>query len=149
MTRYFKLPEGVRVSPEGAWSVGGLPIRHLPSLRLLKSRLKFSDEGAFLIDGSVRLPVVVEGPPFEVASLRLDPEHGEARVVLDDGSEEPIADSSLGMDEATGRFLCRVRGGKADAVLSRGAHQALLDHVQQQDGGFYLAVGTRRLPLRT
>ena len=147
MASFWTAPEGVKVAPSGAWSVGGLPIRHLPSLRLLKSRLSFTDDGAFLMDGPVRLPVRVEGPPFEVASLRLDPQRGEALAVLDDGSEEPLVD--LGMEEASGRFVCAVRGGRALAVLSRAAHQTLLSQVEQEDGHFFLPVGQRRLPVRT
>ena len=30
----------------------------------------------------------------------------------DDGSGEPVADDSLGMSESSGRFECRVRGGR-------------------------------------
>jgi hypothetical protein len=147
MPGFFRVPEGVRVAPDGEWTVGGLPIRHPPSLRLLKARLHFSDEGAFLMDGPVRLPVRVDGPPFEVKDLRLDPATGQVRALLDDGSEERI--NELGMDETSGRFVCAVRGGRARAVLSRAAHQELLEHVEQKDGLFYLAVGDGRLPLRT
>jgi hypothetical protein len=147
MASFWTAPEGVKVAANGAWSVGGLPIRHLPSLRLLKARLNFTDDGAFLMDGPVRLPVRVEGPPFEVSSLRLDAERGEARAVLDDGSEEPLRD--LGMEAASGRFVCAVRGGRAFAVLSRAAHQSLLSHVEQENGQFFLPVGQRRLPVRT
>lgn len=147
MARFWTAPEGVKVSANGAWSVGGLPIRHLPSLRLLKARLSFTDDGAYLMDGPVRLPVKVEGPPFEVASLRLDEERGEARAVLDDGSEELLSD--VGMEAASGRFVCAVRGGRAIAVLSRAAHQTLLRCVEQEDGHFFLLVGRRRLPVRT
>ena len=147
MPSFWTAPEGVKIAPSGAWSVGGLPIRHLPSLRLLKARLSFTDDGAYLMDGPVRLPVQVEGPAFEVASLRLDPHSSEALAVLDDGSEEPLND--LGMEEGSGRFVCVVRGGRALAVLSRAAHQTLLSHVEQVDGRFFLPVGQRRLPVRT
>jgi hypothetical protein len=146
---FFGVPEGVRVNSQGAWSVGGLPIRHLPSLHLLKSCLEFESEGAFLRDGPARLPVVVEGPAFEVRSLRLDPERGLALVVLDDGSEEPVLDEALRMHETNGRFVCGVRGGRAQALLSRAAHDTLLENVREDDGGFFLAVGTRRLAVRT
>jgi hypothetical protein len=146
MRGFWKVPEGVRVTAEGSWTVGGLPIRHQPSLRVLKSQLRFEDEGAFLLDGKVRLPVQIEGPPFEVSSLRLDRRSGEARILLDDGSEEPL--SEVEMDRDTGRFVCRVRGGKARAVLSRAAHQTLLENVEQEGGHFYVAVGKSRLALR-
>lgn len=147
MPLFWTVPEGVRVQPDGAWTVGGLKVRHRASLRLLKSRLRFTDDGAFLMDGPVRLPVQVEGPPFEVEGLRLDAALGEACALLDDGSEESLTE--VAMDAASGRFYCTVRGGRARAVLSRTAHQALIEHVEQENGHFYLSLGPRRLALRT
>ena len=58
--------------------------------------------------------------------------------MLDDGSEESLTE--VGMDAVSGRFYCAVRGGRARAVLSRAAHQALIEHVEQEDGAL--------LPLR-
>ena len=147
MAGFWKVPEGVRVQPDGAWTVGGLKVRHRPSLRLLKSRLRFTDDGAFLMDGPVRLPVRVEGPPFEVARPAAGHRAGRGCALLDDGSEESL--TRLGMDAASGRFFCSVRGGRARAVLSRTAHEALIEHVEQENGHFYLSVGPRRLALRT
>jgi hypothetical protein len=148
MAQVSPVPDGVRVAPDGSWSVGEFRIVHLPSLRFLKARLVFEDEGAFLVDGSQRLPVEVEGPAFEVTELRIDPEAGEARAVLDDGSEEILGPDSLGTDMRTGRVECVARGGHARAAFSRGAHQALLEHVEEVAGSFYLRVGRRRLPIR-
>ncbi len=54
------------------------------------------------MEGVQRLPVAVEGPAFEVTELRLDPAAGEARVVLDDGTEEVLGPDSLGTDAADG-----------------------------------------------
>jgi len=148
MARFWTVPEGLHVDPDGTWTVGGLKVRHLPSLRELKSRLRFSDEGAFLIDGPVRLPVRVEGPAFEVQGLRLDEKSGEACALLDDGSEESLTE--VAVDGRSGRFFCAVREGRARAVLSRAAHQALVERVvEDEDGHFCLAVGPRRLALRT
>jgi hypothetical protein len=143
---FWPVPEGVRVLKDGAWRVGGFPIIHAPSLRHLKSRLVFEDEGAFLVDGTDRLPVVLEGPPFEVVTLRLNPPKGEARAILDDGSDEALNDAA--MNEATGRFECSCRGGRARAVFSRTAHQVLIDNLVEEEGSFFLCVGTRRIPVR-
>ena len=135
--------------PDGAWHVGEFAIVHEPSLRFLKARLVFEDHGVFLVDGGQRLPVVVEGPAFGVTSLEIDRDRGEARVVLDDGSSERITGDSLAADEKTGRVECLVRGGRARALLSRGAHQTFLAHVEQdEDGRFYLRAGLRRFPVR-
>jgi hypothetical protein len=60
-----------------------------------------------------------------------------------------VRDTSLGMDAASGRFECRVRAGRASAILSRSAHQTLLEHAEEEGGHFFLRAGTRRLPIRT
>ena len=149
MANWWRSPDGVRVLPDGGWHVGGSAILHTPSLRYLKARLVFEEDGAFLVDGAQRVPVLVEGPPFEVTSLLLDHTSGEARAVLDDQSEERLYSDSLFMNERTGRFECLVRGGRARAVFSRDAHQTLLDWTEQEAGRFYLRVGPRRIPIRT
>jgi hypothetical protein len=121
---------------------------HPPSLRYFKSHLVAENGSAFVVDGARRMPVEVEGPAFLVMTLVLDVEKEEARAVLDDGSVEPIADGTLGMNRDTGRFECRVRGGRFRATLVRGPHQALLDHMEAEAGRFFLRVGTRRIGVR-
>ena len=148
MAEWWPAPEGVRVGPDGGWRVGEFRIVHQPSLRFLKARLVFEDEGAFLVDGAQRLPVEVEGPAFEVTELRLDAAAGEARVVLDDGTEEVLGPDSLATDPRSGRVECLARGGRARAAFSRAAHQALLEHVEENRGGHCLRVGRRRLSIR-
>jgi hypothetical protein len=145
----FPIPEGLRVCPDGSWRVGELPVAHQEALRYLKARLVHEEAGDFVAEGPQRVPVAVEGPPFEVLSLRIDPAHDEARVELDDGSAEAITDDALAMSELTGRFECRVRGGAFAALLGRGAHQTLLEHVEQEGGRFFLCAGRRRIPVRT
>ncbi|HSD27933.1 MAG TPA: hypothetical protein VLL75_11570 [Vicinamibacteria bacterium] len=148
MAETWPVPEGVRVAPDGTWSVGEFRIVHAPSLRFLKERLVFEDEGAFVVQGDRRLPVAVEGPAFEVTELRLVPDSSEARVVLDDGSEEVLGPDSLAADMRTGRVECAARGDRARAVFSRAAHQALLAHVEEVDGRFFLRVGRRLLSIQ-
>jgi len=148
-SRLWHIPEGLEVRPDGTWRVGDLQVIHPPTLRYLKSHLVMDEEGAaFVVDGTQRVPVALNGPPFEVASLVIDAAAGTARAVLDDGSEEMVREDSLGMDPKTGRFLCVVRDGRAQAVLSRSAHQTLLAHIGQEGGAFYLHAGSRRLPVR-
>lgn len=147
MPTSWPIPEGVRVTKDGAWRVGGFPVIHAPSLRHLKQHLVFEDAGVFIADGDQRLPVLVEGPPLEVLSLHMDESCGEVSAVLDDGSEETLDGAE--MNAETGRFECWAHGGRARAVFSRAAHQVLLDHVSEEDGRFYLRVGPRRLPILT
>ena len=142
-------PEGVRILPDGAWTVGGIDIIHRPSLRYLKAHLVFEAEGAWLVEGARRLPVAVEGPAFEVTELRLDAATGEAWVTLDDGSKERVTAEALLLNERTSRVECLVRDGRARAILSRGAHQTLLGHIEREGDRFFLCVGSRRLALRT
>jgi hypothetical protein len=149
MGKLWEIPEGLEVRPDGSWRVGDLHVIHPPTLRYLKSHLVVEDEQhAFVVDGAQRVPVELHGPPFEVLSLVIDGRDGSARAVLDDGSEEMVRENSLGMDPVTGRFHCLVRDGRAQAVLSRPAHQTLLANAGQENGRFFLQAGPRRLPVR-
>ena len=139
--RLWEIPEGLTVRPDGSWRVGEQHVIHPPTLRHLKSHLVFEAGGAFVVDGAQRMPVALDGPPFEAVSLVIDAARGTATVVLDDGSEETVREDSLGMDPQSGRFHCVVRDGHAQAVLSRSAHQTLLAHVGQEGGRFYLQAG--------
>lgn len=147
-SRLWEIPEGLTVAPDGSWRVGALHVIHPPTLRYLKAHLVFEEGGAFVVDGAQRMPVLVEGPAYEVVRLVIDAARGTARAVLDDGSEEDVREDSLGMDPRTGRFHCVVREGRAHAVLSRPAHQTLLAHAGQEGGRFFLQAGGRRLPVR-
>jgi hypothetical protein len=149
MPRFVSLPESLRVDADGTWRTGEAPVSHARSLAYFKAHLVFEDAGAFVVDGARRLLVRVEGPAFEVVRLSVDATRGELRVELDDGSAEPLPPDGLGMDARSGRFECRVRGGRARALLSRGAHQALLEHAVEEDGRFYVRAGTARFPIRT
>jgi hypothetical protein len=146
--RHWPIPEGLRVLPDGSWQVGDQPVRHEPSLRYFKAHLSF-DAAPAIVDGAQRVPLSLEGPPFEVLRLVVDESQGECRVALDDGSEEILADNALAMSRATGRFECAVRGGRATALLSRAAHQALLEAAVEDAGAFFLEAGPRRLRIRT
>jgi len=147
--RRWQAPEGLRVYPDGSWRVGDVHVIHPPSLRYFKSHLVFEEGGAFIVDGDQRMKVDVKGPAFQVTSLVLDADQGEARVVLDDGTVESVADDALGMNRETGRFESRVREGRATALLARGPHQTLLEHVEEDKGRFFLHVGERRIAVRT
>jgi hypothetical protein len=147
--RRWDIPEGLKVLPDGSWRVGDVPVLHPRTLRHFKSHLVLEGGRAFVVDGAQRMAVQLEGPPLMVTTLVLDQARGEARAVLDDGSEEPVRDSSLTMNRDTGRFECAVREGRGRALLSRGAHQTLLEHVVEEDGVFFLRVGDRRFSVRT
>ena len=147
--RRWEIPQGLRVHPDGTWRVGELQVIHPPTLRYLKAHLIEEGGAPYVADERGRMPIEVQGPPFEVTTLVLDEPSGTAAVVLDDGSKETVRDTSLAMNDQTGRFECAVRGGRFRARLSRAAHQMLLDHVTEEDGAFFLLVGGRRIPLRT
>lgn len=149
MARVLPIPEGLRVCPDGSWRVGDLPVAHDRGLRFLKARLVHEEAGDFVVEGSQRVAVTVEGPAFEVVALRIDDAREEAWVYLDDSSAERLEDDALGMSESSGRFECRVRDGCFAALLGRGAHQTLLEHVEEDGGRFFLRAGRRRIPVRT
>jgi len=147
--RRWQAPEGLRVHHDGTWRVGDVHVIHPPSLRHFKSHLVFEEGGAFIVDRDQRMKVDVEGPAFQVTCLVLDADQGEARAVLDDGTVEQVTDDALGMNQQTGRFETRVRGGRATALLARGPHQTLMEHLEEDKGRFFLRVGERRIAVRT
>ena len=147
---FVPYPEGLRVLADGTWTVGGAPVVHGAVLQYLKARLVLEGEAAYVTDSRRRLPVEIAGPPFVALALEVDVAAGQAHVRLDDGSRETLRDESLHVDEHSGRLLCRVRGGQADALLSREAHQTALAHVEQDEGGrFFLRAGLVRYSIRT
>ena len=147
--RRWEIPQGLRVFPDGSWRVGEYHVIHPPSLRYFKAHLVAEDGAAFIVDGAQRMEVEIGGPAFQVTSLVLDRDRGEARAVLDDGSVEALDDDTVSMNHATGRFECSVRQGRFRAILGRGPHQALLDHLEEEAGRFFLRVGARRIAVRT
>jgi hypothetical protein len=145
----WEIPQGLRVHSDGTWRVGDSQVIHPPTLRYLKSHLVEDGGAACVMDERGKMPIDVQGPPFEVMALVLDAAAGTASVVLDDGSKETVRDTSLRMNDETGQIECAVRDGRFQARLSRAAHQVLLEHVTEEDGAFFLQVGGRRIPLRT
>ena len=148
MKRRWEIPQGLRVCADGSWRVGEYHVIHPPSLRYFKSHLVTDNGDTYIVDGTQRMPIDVEGPPFQVVTLVFDRDKEEARAVLDDGSVERLEDDALGMNRDTGRFECRVRDGRFRAMLGRGPHQALLDHMEEEAGRFFLRVGARRIGVR-
>lgn len=147
MTSADEIPEGLCVRPDGSWWIGDTAVQHEVSLLFFKRHLAFDAAGAFIEQAGRRLPVAVDGPPFVVLRLEVDHAAGRAQAVLDDGTVELVED--LAMEPESGRFECAARGGRARAQFSRAAHQALLEHAEEEDGRFFLRVGLSRLPIRT
>jgi hypothetical protein len=134
----------LRVLPDGSWRVGEAPVAHPRSLRYFKQRLSFEEAGAFIVDGAQRMPVILEGPPFLVELLTFDTDRGELRARLDDGTEERLDDPTIVMSRDTGLFECEVKGGRARAALSRAAHDAVLERLEEDGGEFFVPLGSRR-----
>jgi hypothetical protein len=144
LIRRHLIPEGLRVLPDGSWRVGDLPISHPRRLRFLKERLTFEEGGAFVIDGSQRQPLILEGPPFQVDSVAFDAGSGCVRVGLDDGTTESLREPLIRMNKDTGQLECAVKEGRTRAVFSNVAHQVVLDELEQEGGEFFIPLGEKR-----
>jgi hypothetical protein len=144
LIRRHVIPEGLRVLPDGSWRVGDEGLTHARRLRYFKERLVFENGAAYVVDGARRTPITVEGPPFQVESTVFDAEKSEMRVRLDDGSEETLVEPVIAMNPDTGQFECVVKQGQTRAVLSRAAHDALLDQLEEDAGEFFVPLGSRR-----
>src|SRR5262245_30717199 len=80
LIRRTAIPEGLRVLPDGSWRVGDQAVAHARSLRYFKQRLTFEEGGAFVVDGAQRMPITIEGPPFQIESLTFDADKNELRA---------------------------------------------------------------------
>jgi hypothetical protein len=83
MVQLWIAPEGLRVARDGSWWVGDEPVRHTPTLFYFKRHLVFDEDGAYVAEGRRRAPVALEGPPFRVQVLVLDPVAGQASAGRD------------------------------------------------------------------
>jgi hypothetical protein len=131
---------------DGEWYSDGERIAN-PRISALFSRsVRRREDGGFeLRVGDEHAKIRVEDTPFVVRQLEGDPQSG-FRITLNDGTTEPLDPATLrvGADNA---FVCRVKGGEAEARLLRPAHHALARWVRQDTGGFVLECGNTRHPI--
>ena len=127
----WKLPR-FRIDRDGDWFHEGEEVSHEGILASLREGLQVDPAGHFLQIGPVRVPVEIEGAPFDVVRFEAD---GEGWALwLGDGSREALDPESLALRQGDVPY-CRVRGGRFEARFSRAAAWQLLQRVEAQPEG--------------
>jgi hypothetical protein len=130
----------VRVDSAGRWAVGPKAVSGRV-LEFFLRHLEFDGElGRYRIRywlGTYPETRYVrhESPPFRVRAVRL--EGGPPRVLLNDGTEEPLRPETLRLNAAEALF-CAVKPQGLPAVFDSGARFDLLHRVDERQAGWWL-----------
>ncbi len=138
---------GLSIDLEGRSLHRGEPITHARTLEVLWRSLERQPDGRYLVrigreSGYVRL----EDAPYAVRAVRFA--GSGARLLLSDGSEEPLSPRTLSVGR-DGALHCTVKGDHR-ARFTRAAQVALglrLEEDPSAPAGYALPLGGRRWPL--
>jgi hypothetical protein len=136
----------LRVTRDGDWLDGDVPITHTGILANLRATLRRDADGYF-IQTRVRIPVEVEDVPFVVERVE---RRGEGlHAWLNDGTDGPMDPATLRVTVGNVPYGT-VKGGAFEARLSRAATFQLLALAEADDrsGETVLRLGHRAFPLR-
>jgi hypothetical protein len=136
----------LRVTQDGDWLDGDVPITHAGILANLRATLR-RDEDGYFIQTRVRIPVEVEDVPFVVERVE---RRGEGlHAWLNDGTDGPMDPSTLRVTAGNVPYGT-VKGGAFEARLSRAATFQLLAlaEADDQSGEMVLRLGHRAVRLR-
>ena len=130
---------------DGEWTWDGIEVTHPGTRRFLFEHLiQDGPERLVVRCGSDQTPVEVEDVPFIIRSVNIPAEEHTAdriRIVLQDGSEEPLNLRSLRVGPANALYA-RVqgggRGGPFDARFSRAAYHLLSDCIEETGAGRFV-----------
>lgn len=132
----------IRRDAEGRWFNDDVEVTH-PLLKEAFDRwlvLAPDGSGRYCLSNDINWAyVAIEGPPRFVRRVAI--EDGEVRVVLSDGSEAPLALSSL-RQGPDGALYCRAPGGLV-ARFERHAMMQLAPWIEEDEGGVHLTIGGR------
>ncbi|HOK06265.1 MAG TPA: DUF1285 domain-containing protein [Syntrophales bacterium] len=132
----------IRIDKDGVWYYRGAEMHRREIVNFFYDHLKMDPQGRYLIElPEDRCYIQVEDTAYVVHRV-MDGQGGEKgrlRILLSDGSVEPLDPKTLEMNEKNVLY-CRVRNGAFPARFSRPAYYQLADHLSYDDkeGRFYL-----------
>lgn len=137
---------GLSIDLEGRFLHRGEPITHPRTLEVLWRSLERQPDGRYLVRiGRESGYVHLEDAPYAVRGVRLD---GAARLLLSDGSEEPLRPETLFLGP-DGVLHCLVKGDHR-ARFTRSAQVDVglrLEADPETPGCYLLEIGGRRWPI--
>ncbi len=126
----------------------GQEVSHPLVRRYLLTLMDRDDEGVWVRNQWQQFGVHMEGTPFYVEALREKEGEGDLalEVVLNDGTQEELDLSTLRI-APDNKVYCRIKGGKFEALFTLSAYWQLVRYLVEEDGRYYLEVGSKRYPL--
>ena len=152
---FFRLPppEGrsrestIRLDAQGRFTHEGVPVEHAGMARAFASWIgRHPDDGRYILNNGWDWTYFsVEDVPFFVVSVRDDA--GRPRLVLSDGSEEPLEPAGLRASGEEALYVS-VKGGQFEARFGRSAQLELGPWLAEAaDGTLGLLISGARYPL--
>ncbi len=140
--RHTREDSGIRLDADGRWWHDEERVEHPRIVAAFDAGLQPSEDGRFkLVVGNDWCFVEVQGAAYRV--IDAVPCQGGARLVLSDGTEEPLDPSTLALD-ATGVLTCRAKAGLALARFSRAAQVQLGACLEREGEVVVLCLGNQR-----
>jgi hypothetical protein len=137
--------ERITLDAEGRWWHEGDPIDNPRIVELFNRSIERTTGGTYVLHiAPFTYPIEVKDTAYFVR--RVDLMGDGARLLLSDGSEEPLDVASLRSVQGRG-FYCTVKGGAFAARFSRPAYYALAEHIEESAEGFELVLGNTRTVL--
>jgi len=137
-----------KVDEEGRLLWKGQEVSHPLVKRYFLSLMDRDEEGVWVRNQWQKLGVDMEGTPFYVEALREELKGGEMRLkaIINDGTQEVLDLSTLRI-APDNKVYCKIRGGKFEALLTLSAYWQLMRYLVEEEGRYYLELGSRRYPL--
>lgn len=139
----------IRFTRDGRWLCDGEPITNAAICRLYARAMTVGDDGVARLElGPDRAEVDVEDTPWVVTGVERTPA-GTFRIVLNDGTQEPLRPETLRIGPEHVLY-CRAHGGRHEVRFLRAAYYELMRHADvAPDGSYVLLVGDEPVRLPT
>ena len=143
-----KASKDFRVDHEGRLYWKGQEVSHPLVRKYLLTLMDRDEEGVWVRNQWQRFGVHMEGTPFYVEALREREVDGEVilEAILNDGTREVLDLTTLRI-APDNKVYCKIKGGKFEALLTLSAYWQLVRYLVEEDGRYYLVLGSRRYPL--
>ncbi len=137
-----------RVDGKGRLLWRGVEVNHPLVKKYLLTLMDRDERGVWLRSPGQEFGVQMEGTPFFVEALREVEKDGELglEAILNDGTREVLDLSNLRI-APDNRVFCKIKGGKFEALFTLSAYWQLVRYLVEENGRYYLEVGSRRYPL--
>ena len=137
----------IQVSDQGELFHQGAPIIHPAVRELIFQSVLLDDDGVYLlkVDGQT-CQLEVADTFYVVTAIKVQGE--KITLILNDGEKETLDGPTLRVGKGDVLY-CRVKQGAFPARFTRAAYYSLAEMVEQDGGGFCLALGPKKYPIAT